>query len=416
MVLALVLIPTLLAPGQTIPGVTEGNPQDPVWQQISMTIFKVLIFVAIMLIIGKRALPWVLTMVSKTGSRELFTLAVFVAAIGIAFASSKLFGISFALGAFFSGMMIKESNLNHEVAERALPFQDAFAVLFFVSVGMLFNPAILIGKPFEVLIVTFIIMFGKSVAAFLIVIMFGYPLRTGLLVSSGLAQIGEFSFILVSLGIAMNALPDDGKDLILAGAIFSISLNPAMFKASRALYKYIDRHPKLRARFNMKPDRLAHMLSKEMDSLNDVVILVGHGRVGKYIRRHLQESSLDLVIIDDNRERVKDLRRRGFHAIAADAGEPEVLENAAALKACAIVIAVPDFFETQRIIAAVRQVNKQVKILARAHNDEEMEYFEENDVDLSVSGAQEIATKIALVVETIATQAHQKKLKEQSSS
>ena len=401
MVLALVLVPALAAPGETIPGVAEPSTQGPLWEQLTVTIGKVIVFVALMLVLGRRALPWVLTLVSKTGSRELFTLAVFTAAIGVAFASAELFGISFALGAFFSGMMIRESDLNHEVAERALPFQDAFAVLFFVSVGMLFDPRIILDEPFKVLLVTLVIMFGKSIAAFLIVLMFGYPLRTGLLVSTGLAQIGEFSFILIGIGIATNILPEEGRDLILAGAIISISLNPAMFRASRHIYKFVERRPRLKDKFNMKKDRLGHMLDREINKLNDVIILVGHGRVGKYIRKYLQQSNFDIVIIDDNRERVIDLRRRGFYAIAADAGEPEVLENAALKKACAIIVAVPDFFETQRIITAVRQIRPDIKILVRAHTDEEIEYLEENKVDLAVSGAQEIASKIAIYIESI---------------
>lgn len=397
MVLALVLIPALAAPGEAIPGVAEPPIKGPLWQQITVTIGKVGLFIAIMLIAGRRFLPWLLGHVSRTGSRELFTLAVFASAIGIAFASAKLFGVSFALGAFFSGMMIRESNLNHEVAERALPFQDAFAVLFFVSVGMLFNPGILLEKPLKVFLVAFVIMFGKSIAAFFIVILSGYPLRTGLLVSAGLAQIGEFSFILVALGLALEILPQDGRDFILAGALISIAFNPLMFKGSKFLYRFVQHHAKLRHRFNMKQDRLAHLLGREKSNLNNVVIVVGHGRVGKYIRRYLQESNFDLVIIDDNRERVKDLRRRGFHALAADAGEEEVLKSAAINKAIAIVIAVPDSFEAGRIISAARNVRPDIQIVARAHNDEEIETLEDS-VDLVVSGAQEIGRRMAKYV------------------
>ena len=266
---------------------------------------------------------------------------------------------------------------------------------------MLFDPKILVEEPLKVLLVTLVIMFGKSIAAFLIVLMFGYPLRTGLLVSTGLAQIGEFSFILVGLGIVTGILPEEGRDLILAGAIISISLNPAMFRASKYVYKFVEKRPRLKDKFNMKKDRLAHMHEREIQRLNDVVILVGHGRIGKYIRKHLQQSPFDLVIIDDNRERVIDLRRRGFYAIAADAGETEVMENAAAAKACAIIIALPDFFETQRVIRAVRQINPSIQIVARAHSDEEVEYLENDNVDLAVSSAQEVASKIAIYIESI---------------
>ncbi len=395
MVLALVLIPAL-APAAV--GGAEAAAQGSIWGQLFAAIGKVGLFIAIMLIGGRRFLPWILSYVSKNGSRELFTLAVFVTAIGIAFASAKLFGVSFALGAFFAGMMIRESSLNHEVADRALPFQDAFAVLFFVSVGMLFNPDILLEKPLLVLLVAAAIMFGKSIAAFIIVLLFGYPLRTALLVSVGLAQIGEFSFILVSLGMSLDLLPQDGRDLILAGALISISCNPLMFIWAKKLYKFVEAHPKLRDKFNMKPDRLLHLKGQERRDLNNIVIVVGHGKVGKYIRRHLQQTNLDLVIMDSNRERVKDLRRRGFHALAADAGEPEALRGAEIERALALVIAVPGRFEARRIVEAARAVNPRIPIIARAHNDEEMDYFEDNDIDLVVSGAQEIGKRMASYV------------------
>ena len=398
MVLALVLIPALAAPGQEIPGISEAPIVGPMWQQLLVAMIKVGLFIGVMLVVGRRFLPWLLAYVAKTGSRELFTLAVFAAAIGVAFASAKLFGISFALGAFFSGMMIKESSLNHEVADRALPFQDAFAVLFFVSVGMLFDPNILVEQPLMVLLVAFVIMFGKSIVAFSIVMLFGYPLRTGLLVSAGLAQIGEFSFILVALGLTLDILPKDGRDFILAGALISIAFNPVMFIAARYIYKFVDARPGIRRKFNMKQDRLAVMRIKERAALKNVVIVVGHGRVGKYIRRYLQEYDFDLVIIDGNRERVKDLRRRGFHAIAADAGDIDVLKEAMVEESVALIIAVPDVFEARRIVLAARQLSPDIKILARAHNEDEIEYFQGNDVDLAVSGAHEIGRRMAKYV------------------
>ena len=398
MVLALVLIPALAAPGEDIPGVAESSFHGPAWQQLVLAVIKVGLFVGVMLVFGRRFFPWLLAYVARTGSRELFTLAVFAAAIGVAFAAAKLFGISFALGAFFSGMMIKESNLNHEVADRALPFQDAFAVLFFVSVGMLFDPNIILDEPLMVLLVAFVIIFGKSIVAFIIVMLFGYPLRTGLLVSAGLAQIGEFSFILITLGMTLDILPQDGRDLILAGALVSISFNPVMFVASKKLFKFVDNRPGLRQKFNMKQDKLARLRQKERENLKNIVIVVGHGRVGKYIRRYLQEYDFDLVIIDGNRERVRDLRRRGFHALSADAGDREVLMEAQVNKAIAVIVAVPDVFEARRIVLAAKEINPDVKVLARAHNEEEIAYFQGNQVDLAVSGAHEIGRRMAKYV------------------
>lgn len=395
MVLALVLIPALAALGGNTEALSDGAVHRPVWQELGIAIIKVGLFVSVMLMGGRRFLPWLLAYVAKVGSRELFTLAVFAAAIGVAFASAKLFDVSFALGAFFSGMMIKESNLNHEVADRALPFQDAFAVLFFVAVGMLFDPVVVFEKPLMVLLVAFIIMFGKSIAAFVIVFLSGYPLRTGLLVSAGLAQIGEFSFILVALGMTLDILPEDGRQYILAGALISIALNPVMFLAAQKIYKYVDNKPDLRQRFNMKRDKLSRLRPRERAALNNIVIIAGYGLVGKYITRYVQQYDFDLVIIDSNRERVKELRQAGFHAIFGDAGDKKVLLNAKANEAVAIMAAMPDAFEVHRIVVAVKEINPDIKILARAHNDEEMEYFENNDVDLAVSGSHEIGRRMA---------------------
>lgn len=353
-----------------------------------------MIFAVVMMVIGKRLLPWLLTVVAKTRSRELFTLAVFGMALGVAYGASTMFGVSFALGAFFAGMMIRESDLNHEVADRALPFQDAFAVLFFVSVGMLFDPNILIESPLHVLLVVGIIMLGKSVAAFFIVIMFGYPLKTGLLVSAGLAQIGEFSFILITIGLSYGILPVEGRDLILAGAIFSIALNPLAFYGSRRLYEYVGRHPKLSGIFNMRENDLACLREQERQDLKDLVVLVGYGRVGRHISENIQQANIDLVVVDQNRERVEMLREKGFHAIAGDASYPGVLAEAALDKAVALLIAVPDPFEARRILEAARELQPEIKVVVRAHNDEELTYFMEQNVNLALTGSREIARRM----------------------
>ncbi len=394
MVLALVLIPAL--------AVTYGAPAEgaeavvhaPLWQTMGIAIGKVIVFVLVMLVIGKRVLPWLLTTVARTRSRELFTLAVFGMALGVAFGASKMFGVSFALGAFFAGMMIRESDLNHEVADRALPFQDAFAVLFFVAVGMLFNPSILWEQPLNVALVVAIIMIGKSLAAFLIVLLFGYPLKTGLLVSAGLAQIGEFSFILVTLGMSYGLLPEAGRDLILAGAMISIALNPLTFYFSRHIYEYVGRQPKLSGIFNMRDNNLACLRADEKLVLRDLVILVGYGRVGRHICENIQDAHIDLVVVDQNRERVEALRENGFHAIAGDASYPDVLREAAIEKAKAVVITVPDPFETRRILETAREIKPDIKVLVRAHNDEELSYFMEQNVNLALTGPREIGRRM----------------------
>jgi CPA2 family monovalent cation:H+ antiporter-2 len=391
MVLALVLIPALATQSSAPEGSVEAAMQVPLWQTLSIAIGKVALFVIVMLVVGKRFLPWLLTVVAHTRSRELFTLAVFGMALGVAFAASKLFGVSFALGAFFAGMMIRESDLNHEVADRALPFQDAFAVLFFVSVGMLFDPAILIENPVGVLLVSGIIIVGKSAAALGIVLLFGYPLKTGLLVSAGLAQIGEFSFILITIGMTYGLLPEEGRNLILAGAMISIAINPLTFYCSRKLFDYVGRKPKLSRMFNVRDNDLAHLTPSERHTLRDLVILVGYGRVGRHISENIQKAHIDLVVVDQNRERVELLREQEYHAIAGDASYPDVLKEAAIDKAKALVIAVPDPFEARRILETARELKPDIKILVRAHNDEELTYFMEQQVDLALTGPREIA-------------------------
>ncbi len=209
---------------------------------LALTLGKVAGFIALMLIVGTRVLPWLLEQVVRTGSRELFTLAVIAAALGIAFASAELFGVSFALGAFFAGIVVNESDHSHRAAEQAKPLEDAFAVLFFLSVGMLFDPGILVRHPFQVLAVLAIIVFGKSIAAFAIVRAAGYGTATALTVSASLAQIGEFSFMLAELGTSRGLLSTEGRNLILAGALLSITLNPAAFSLAAALGRRLERN------------------------------------------------------------------------------------------------------------------------------------------------------------------------------
>jgi|JI10StandDraft_1071094.scaffolds.fasta_scaffold11942_13 CPA2 family monovalent cation:H+ antiporter-2 len=394
MVLALVLIPALaMKSGAPVEG-SEELAKAPLWEILGVAIGKLAVFVAVMLVVGKRFLPWLLTVVARTRSRELFTLAVFGMALGVAFGASKLFGVSFALGAFFAGMMIRESDLNHEVADRALPFQDAFAVLFFVSVGMLFDPSVLTEEPLRVLLVVGIIMIGKSLAAFLIVMMFGYPLKTGLLVSAGLAQIGEFSFILITLGMSYGLLPEEGRNLILAGAMISIALNPLTFYYSRKLYEYVGQRPKLSSIFNMRDNNLTCLRAEEKRTLKDLVILVGYGRVGKHICANIEAAHIDLVIIDQNRERVEGLRETGHHAIVGDASHTEVLDEAAIDKAVAVVVAVADPFEARKIVETIREAEPGVKVLVRAHNDEELDFFARQGVDLVTTGPHEVGRRM----------------------
>lgn len=399
MVLALVFVPALAGLGQAgEEGTTEGMAQT-----ILIAVAKISLFVVFMLVIGNRVLPWVLNLVAATRSRELFTLAVFAVAVGVAFGAGKIFGVSLALGAFFSGMMIRESHLSQEVAERALPFQDAFAVLFFVSVGMLFNPQILMTHPLEVLSCVLIIMVGKSAAAFLIVMLFRYPLKTGLLVSAGLAQIGEFSFILVAMGVSLKILPPEGRDIILAGALISISLNPITFLGSRLIFDLFESNKFLCRFFDMRDeDGLAHLTDEEVEELRRTVILVGAGQVGGYICDNIEARNTELVIIETNRQRVEALRQQGYHAIAGDAGSEETLREALIDKAKALVIVIPDPFEAGRIVDAARDVRPDIKIIVvdRFHNHDES-IFNDHDVDVKVRSFEEVGRSILGHIEDI---------------
>ncbi|HEX2752133.1 MAG TPA: cation:proton antiporter, partial [Alphaproteobacteria bacterium] len=394
MVLALVLIPIM---GEAENGHIKGN----VFSATLEALGKVAVFIIVMQVAGKRILPKLLEAVARTRSRELFTLAVFAAAVGVAFAAAKVFGISLALGAFFAGMMIRESDLNHAVADRALPFQDAFAVLFFVAVGMLFDPRVLLEQPLQVFLTVSIIMIGKSIAAFLIVMLFKYPLKTGLIVSAALAQIGEFSFILVSLGLAYGLLPETGRDLVLAGAMISIALNPVMFHLSRRIYEFAEQNHRLSALFNVKEADLSELSRNEKVTLRDSVILVGYGRVGQHICQNIHQAKIDLVVVDSNRDRVEQLREKGFHALAGDATFAATLEEAAIKKAVAIAIAIPDPFAARQIVETVRELNPKIKILARAHNDEELDYFWDQNIDLPVFGPHEIGRRMVTYIHNL---------------
>ncbi|MES2985198.1 MAG: YbaL family putative K(+) efflux transporter [Pseudomonadota bacterium] len=397
-VLALVLIPAL-APGL---GDTAEAADTGILLPLAIALGKIGLFVAVMLIAGKRVLPWILATVANTKSRELFTLSVFVVAVGVAFGAANLFDISFALGAFFAGMMIKESDLANEVTEKALPFQDAFAVLFFVSVGMLFDPAILIEQPGHVLVTVLIIMLGKYIAAFIIVMLFRYPAKTAFTISASLAQIGEFSFILGTLGLAYGLLSKEANSLILAGAMVSITLNPLLFKLADALCAYGARNPRFGRWMEADKSALCQLSGGEDTPLKNLVILVGYGRVGRHLRAKMEAAEMDFVVVDQNHELVKAIRQSGKHAIVGDATHRETLRDAAIERARAIVVAVPNAYEARRIVAIARELQPTIAVLARAHNDEELEYFKTQNIDLAVAGVQEVARRMMEHLESTA--------------
>jgi len=389
MILALILLPAYAAATSE-----TGGDASSLGTELLTAFAKVGLFAAIMVIAGKRVLPWILSAVSRTGSRELFTLAAFCMAMGIAFGATMFFGVSLALGAFFAGMMIKESDLNHEVAARVLPFQDAFAVLFFVAVGMLFNPQILVTSPLQVLTTVLIIIAGKGVLTFYIIKSFGYPTRISMKIAAGLAQIGEFSFILIALGMSLNLMPPDVRDLILAGALISIAVNPMLFHYVRAWCN------KLEEPVQSEIDTLAHLAPEERPIRNHILI-IGHGRVGSYASDMLDLSDTDLVVVDNNREKIEKLRAHGYHAVAGDATQKDTLIEANIEKASTVLITVPDHFESRRIFEQIRAIKPEVKIFVRSHNDEETTYFQSQNAELTVSAPEEIARRMIASIERL---------------
>jgi CPA2 family monovalent cation:H+ antiporter-2 len=393
MVVVLVLLPPLaLGLGDPIDLSVKAGGDRNLLTTIGVTVGQVSIFIALMLIVGRRFFPWLLWEIARTGSRELFTLCIIAAAVGIAYGSSELFGVSFALGAFFAGMVMRESPLSYRAAEESLPLRDAFAVLFFVSVGMLFDPAIVMEQPANVLIVVAIIIFGKSLAAFGIVLLFRYPLNTALTVSASLAQIGEFSFILAGLGTSLRLLPPEGQSLILAGALISIALNPVVFYTIEPVQAWIRSRSKLARTLEQRDDPLAVLpMSIEQSRLTGHVVLVGYGRVGRRIGRALTAQRISFVVAEANREIVEKLRESGVPAVSGDACEPDVLIQAHIHRARMLVIATPDTVGVRRMIEVGRTVNPRIEAVVRTHSEQEAALLEKEIAGKVVFGEHELA-------------------------
>ncbi len=395
MVLTLVLLPAFA-------GVLGGDGGSAtnlagVAAAAALTIAKIAAFVAIMLIVGKRLIPWVLHYMAHTGSRELFRLAVFVIALGAAFAAAELFGVSFALGAFFAGMILSESPLSQRAAEETLPLRDAFAVIFFVSVGMLFKPAILIEEPLAVLATLAIILIGKSLAAFAIIRLFRYPPSTALLVSISLAQIGEFSFILAGLGVDLGLLPERGRSLILAGAILSILLNPLLFAGLDLLQA---RRDKVKAEVKpVEPEEEGAAREPVRPTvLVDHVVLVGHGRVGGVISESIAEKMVPLLVIEADDERIAELKDQGIETIAGNAAAPEIIAAANLGAARCLLVAIPDAFEGGQVVEQARALNPGLSIVARAHSEAEVLHLKKHGASVVILSEHEIARAMVELV------------------
>lgn len=391
-VVALVLLPALAGVlGGHASGAAPKLGSDNLGLTLFITVGKLVAFVALVYLIGTRAVPWLLQQVARTGSRELFTLAVLAIALGIAHGSAELFGVSFALGAFFAGVVLSESDFSHQAAADALPLQDAFAVLFFVSVGMLFDPQILVSQPLSVLSVVLLIVVGKSVAGFAIVIARGYPVATALTVSAGLAQIGEFSFILASLGVSLGLLPVEGRDLILAGAILSIMLNPLMFALVDPLADWLKSRPQWLRVLESGGGPAGLPESERARAFHGHAIIVGYGQVGEMIGAVLREEGLPFIVVELNRRRVEDLRRQGIVAVYGDATTPGILEAADIATAKLLILATPRGFQKRRIIELARSSNPHIDTAVRTHRASEVAYLKAQGVGVAIMETREVA-------------------------
>lgn len=393
-VLALVLLPAILG----ALGGTGGAPSVDglaLAKVVTITILKVAAFIALMAAVGRRAVPWLLMHVARTGSRELFTLAVLAVSLGVAVGAAALFGVSFALGAFVAGVVISESDLSYRAGADALPLQDAFAVIFFVAAGMLVDPNVLIEQPLRVAATVGVILLGNSVAATVLLVLLRHPLGASLRLAASLGQVGEFSFILAGLGVTLGVLPEEGRSLILAAALCTIVANPLLFHGADALSNWLSQHPRLLDRLErQKAPRMTHT-DLWMATPAHHVILIGYGRVGRTIGEALQRVGVPFIAIDQDRRVVDAMRTLGVTSVYGDATRPGILEHARPEFARLLVIASPDPYHARHIIELVRARNPDIDIIVRTHADTEQEFFERLGVSKALMGERELAFGMA---------------------
>lgn len=387
MVLTLVLLPAAAA---------IMNTDDASFSELTLglawTIGKVVLFIFIMIVVGRKVIPWILSRTASTGSRELFTLAVLALALGIAYAAVAIFDASFALGAFFAGMVLNESELSHRAAQDTLPLRDPFAVLFFVSVGMLFDPVVLIEQPLGILAVLAIIIIGKSAAALVLVRMFGHSRRTALTISVSLAQIGEFAFILAGMGLTLGVMDKDAQNLVLAGAIVSIMLNPVLFSL---LDKYLEKTE------TIEEQLLEETLEEETQVPVDIcghAIIVGYGRVGGMLADKLRRREIPVVVVEDTRARFEELAENGFSAILGNGANKDIISLARIECAKTLLLTIPNGYEAGEIVATAKEMNPDVTVIVRAHYDDEVSFIKERGADHIIIGEHEIAKSMATLM------------------
>jgi CPA2 family monovalent cation:H+ antiporter-2 len=392
-VVALVALPALVVHlgGEPTAGDAGGN----IWLTLLFTLAKVTVFVAAMLVLGKKLIPRILGKVARTGNRELFTLGVTAVALGIAFGAAELFGVSPALGAFFAGVVISESDLSHQASAEILPLQETFTVLFFVSVGMMFDPAILVQQPVAILMTLLVVMVGKSIAAGAIVLLFRFPVATAITISASLAQIGEFSFILVSLGISLKLLPASALSILLAVAIVSIALNPAIFASLAVWNRFMTAHPRLKRLLEGRMREYEVLMDEDSRDLEGHVVMIGYGRVGATIGKALSAREIPYVVVDLDRAIVEELQKQGVPTIFGDASRPGMLRHVGLSEARLLVIATPAKSQVRAMVEAARKINPQIEICVRTHSGSDSAYFEEMGIQRVVMGELELALEMA---------------------
>ena len=359
---------------------------------LAITIGKAAAFLVLMFVVGRRLVPWLLERTARTGSRELFTLATLAVALVVAVGAAALFGVSFALGAFFAGVVINESDLSHQAAADALPFQDAFAVLFFVSVGMLFDPLAILQHPVAILEVLALILIAKPLITLPIVLWFRLPIRTGLTLAASLGQIGEFSFILAALALALGLMRPEGQSFIVAGALLSIPLNQLLFGLVEPVDRWVHSHPRLLSM--LERPRAEPEVATDEDVPADHVVLVGHGRVGSAIAETLAARGFPYAVVERDWRIVSDLRGHGVTALFGDAARPGILAQAHLERARLLIITTPDPFQTRQVLTQARQLNPTIDTVVRTHGAAEQEYLERAGVGRAVHGERELAASM----------------------
>ena len=401
MILALILLPAFsgvlggdeATTDMAANGVLGFFKPDTLTEALGLTLAKLAAFFALMILVGRRVIPWILHYIAHTGSRELFRLAVLAMALGVAFGASELFGISFALGAFFAGMILAESQLSQSAAQETLPLRDAFAVLFFVSVGMLFDPTVAVSQPFLVAMTVILIVVGNAAAVFAIARLFGHSVQNAVALGLTLSQIGEFSFILASIGIELELLPESGRDLILAGAMVSILVNPLLFVAAERL---LPRWLKTReAGAPGEQAAEAEIPELPQTNLTGHAVLVGHGRVGSLVAQTLSEMGQPYLVIEERPTIAEQLREAGTEVIVGNAAEPDMLDAANVAGARFLISAIPNPFESGNLIERAREANPALDIIARAHSDAEVDYLSKLGANRIIMGEREIARGIS---------------------